>query len=59
MPVIKTYAQQKELHKARLDIKTLERVFANTITYGTNYSPFAWANIVTYRKDHELGEYTP
>ena len=26
--MIQTYAHQKELHEARLDIKTLERLFA-------------------------------
>ena len=38
--MIQTYAHQKELHEARLDIKTLERLFANVITEGTNCSAF-------------------
>lgn len=62
MPVIQTYAQQKELHKALLDIMTLERLFANIITNGTNCSPFAGVNIVLYSKNHELegrSYYTP
>lgn len=37
--MIQTYAHQKELHEARLDIKTLERLFANVITEGTNCYP--------------------
>ena len=38
--MIQTYAHQKELHEARIDIKTLERLFANVITEGTNCSAF-------------------
>ncbi|MCF8061777.1 MAG: hypothetical protein K9M82_04605 [Deltaproteobacteria bacterium] len=38
--MIQTYAHQKQLHEARIDIKTLERLFANVITEGTNCSAF-------------------
>ena len=38
--MIQTYAHQKELHEARLDIKTVKRLFAKLITDGTNCSPF-------------------
>ena len=36
--MIQTHAHQKALHEARIDIKTLERLFANVITEGTNCS---------------------
>jgi len=49
--MIQTYAHQKELHEARLDIKTLERLFANLITDGTNCSPFESDVIVEKAKE--------
>jgi len=49
--MIQTYAHQKELHEARLDIKTLERLFANLITDGTNCSPFESDIIVEKAKE--------
>jgi len=49
--MIQTYAHQKELHEARLDIKTLERLFANLITDGTNCSPFESEVIVDKAKE--------
>ena len=49
--MIQTYAHQKELHEARIDIKTLERLFANVITEGTNCSPFESDIIVEKAKE--------
>jgi biotin operon repressor len=49
--MIQTYAHQKQLHEARLDIKTLERLFANLITDGTNCSPFESEIIVDKAKE--------
>lgn len=49
--MIQTYAHQKELHEARLDIKTLERLFANLVTEGTNCSPFESDIIVDKAKE--------
>ena len=49
--MIQTYAHQKELHELRLDIKTLERLFANLITDGTNCSPFESDVIVEKAKE--------
>lgn len=49
--MIQTYAHQKELHESRLDIKTLERLFANVITEGTNCSPFESDIIVDKAKE--------
>lgn len=49
--MIQTYAHQKQLHEARLDIKTLERLFANIITEGTNCSPFESDIIVDKAKE--------
>jgi len=49
--MIQTYAHQKQLHEARLDIKTLERLFANLITDGTNCSPFESEIIVEKAKE--------
>ncbi|MCJ7808817.1 MAG: DUF1670 domain-containing protein [Desulfobulbaceae bacterium] len=46
-----TYAHQKELHEARLDIKTIERLFVNLITDGTNCSPFESEIIVEKAKE--------
>lgn len=51
MPMIQTYAHQKQLHEARLDIKTLERLFANLITDGTNCSAFESEIIVDKAKE--------
>ncbi len=56
--MIQTYAHQKELHEARLDIKTLERLFANLITNGTNCSPFESDVIVEKAKEvFAIGEH--
>jgi len=49
--VIQTYAHQKELHESRLSIKTLECMFANLITDGTNCSPFESEIIVEKAKE--------
>lgn len=49
--MIQTYAHQKELHESRLDIKTMERLFANLITEGTNCSPFESDIIVEKAKE--------
>jgi len=49
--MIQTYAHQKQLHEARIDIKTLERLFANLITEGTNCSPFESDIIVEKAKE--------
>ena len=46
-----TYAHQKQLQEARLDMKTLERLFANLITDGTNCSPFESDIIVEKAKE--------
>jgi hypothetical protein len=46
-----TYAHQKQLQEARLDTKTLERMFANLITDGTNCSPFESDIIVEKAKE--------
>jgi len=56
--MIQTYAHQKELHQARLDIKTSERLFANLITAGTNCSPFESDVIVEKAKEiFAIGEH--
>lgn len=56
--MIQTYAHQKELHEARLDIKTCERLFANMITAGTNCSPFESEIIVEKAKEvFAIGEH--
>lgn len=49
--MIQTYAHQKQLHEARLDLKTLERLFANLITNGTSCSPFESDIIVEKAKE--------
>lgn len=49
--MIQTYAHQKELHESRLEIKTLEQLFANLITDGTNCSPFESEIIVGKAKE--------
>ncbi|MFH2058872.1 MAG: hypothetical protein ABIJ59_08220 [Pseudomonadota bacterium] len=46
-----TYAHQKKLHESRLSIKTLECMFANLITDGTNCSPFESEIIVEKAKE--------
>jgi len=56
--MIQTYAHQKQLHEARLDIKTCEQLFANMITAGTNCSPFESEIIVEKAKEvFALGEH--
>lgn len=45
------YAHQKQLQEARLDTKTLERLFANLIIDGTNCSPFESDIIVEKAKE--------
>ena len=49
--MIQTYAHQKELHESRLELKTLEQLFANLITDGTNCSPFESEIIVGKTKE--------
>jgi biotin operon repressor len=56
--MIQTYAHQKELHEARLDIKSCEQLFANLITEGTNCSPFESEIIVDKAKEiFAIGEH--
>lgn len=57
-PMIQTYAHQRELHEARLDIKSCEQLFANLITAGTNCSPFESEIIVDKAKEiFAIGEH--
>jgi len=49
--MIQTYTHQKELHEARLDTNTLERLFAPLIADGTNCSPFESDIIVEKAKE--------
>jgi len=49
--MIQTYAHQKELHESRLDLKTIETMFSNLITDGTNCSPFESEVIVEKAKE--------
>lgn len=49
--MIQTYAHQKELHESRLDLKTIESMFTNMITEGTNCSPFESEIIVEKAKE--------
>lgn len=49
--MIQTYAHQKELHEIRLDLKTIEGMFTNLITDGTNCSPFESEIIVEKAKE--------
>ncbi len=49
--MIQTYAHQKELHENRLDLKTIEGMFTNLITDGTNCSPFESEIIVEKAKE--------
>lgn len=49
--MIQTYAHQKELQEARLDLKTIEGMFTNLITDGTNCSPFESEVIVEKAKE--------
>jgi biotin operon repressor len=49
--MIQTYAHQKVLHETRLDLKTLETMFTNLITDGTNCSPFESEVIVEKAKE--------
>ena len=56
--MIQTYAHQRELHEARLDIKSCEQLFANLITAGTNCSPFESEIIVDKAKEiFAIGEH--
>jgi hypothetical protein len=56
--MIQTYAHQKELQEARLDIKSCEQLFANLITAGTNCSPFESDIIVEKAKEiFAIGEH--
>lgn len=56
--MIQTYAHQKELHESRLHIKTLEGLFVNLITEGTNCSPFESEVIVEKAKEvFAIGEH--
>jgi hypothetical protein len=49
--MIQTYTHQKELHEARLNLKTIERMFVNLITEGTNCSFFESEVIVEKAKE--------
>ncbi len=49
--MIQTYAHQKELHESRLNLKTIEGMFANLITDGTNCSHFESEVIVEKAKE--------
>jgi hypothetical protein len=49
--MIQTYAHQKEVHEARMDIKCCEQLFANLITAGTICSPFESEIIVEKAKE--------
>jgi len=49
--MIQTYAHQKELHENRLDLKTIEGMFTNLITDGTNCSHFESEIIVEKAKE--------
>ena len=49
--MIQTYAHQKVLHETRLDLKTIETMFVNLITDGTNCSPFESEVIVEKAKE--------
>jgi len=49
--MIQTYTHQKELHEARLDVKTLERLFANLIINGTECFPFESDIIIEKAKE--------
>jgi len=49
--MIQTYAHQKVLHETRLDLKTIEAMFTNLITDGTNCSPFESEVIVEKAKE--------
>jgi biotin operon repressor len=49
--MIQTYAHQKELHEARLNLKTIEGMFVNLITEGTNCSFFESEIIVEKAKE--------
>ena len=56
--MIQTYAHQKELHESRLHIKTIEGMFVNLITEGTNCSPFESEVIVEKAKEvFAIGEH--
>lgn len=49
--MIQTYAHQKKLHETRLDLKTIEFMFTNLITDGTNCSHFESEVIVEKAKE--------
>ena len=49
--MIQTYAHQKQLHETRIDLKTIECMFTNLITDGTNCSPFESEVIVEKAKE--------
>lgn len=49
--MIQTYAHQKVLHETRLNLKTIECMFVNLITEGTNCSPFESEVIVEKAKE--------
>lgn len=53
-----TYARQKELHQARIDMKSCERLFTNLIAAGTSCSRFEADVIVEKAKEvFAIGEY--
>lgn len=49
--MIHSYAHQKELHETRLDLKTIECMFTNLITEGTNCSSVESEVIVEKAKE--------
>ena len=51
--MIQVYDFQKELHEASLDFKTLERIFANLITGGSNFFPYLFQAWQHKRNDHK------
>ena len=56
--MIQTYAHQKELHETRLNLKTIEGMFVNLITEGTNCSFFESEVIVEKAKEvFAIGEH--
>ena len=57
--MIQTYAHQKELREARIDIKSPETAFSNIIVSGTNCSPFESEIILQKAKEiFGIGEYS-
>jgi hypothetical protein len=51
LPMIQTYTHQEEILETRLDLRTIEDMFTNLITEGTNCSPFESEEIVEKAKE--------